>query len=103
MPKVTFLPLNKTVEAKKGQTLLEVSEDHDIGLEHACGGVCACSTCHVIVEKGTDAGLEEMEEDEIDTMDKLVANQTLHSRLGCQARVRGDVVVQIVNWPPREM
>ncbi|MCC7391185.1 2Fe-2S iron-sulfur cluster binding domain-containing protein [Candidatus Sumerlaeota bacterium] len=103
MPKVTFLPLNKTVEAEVGQTLLEVSEDHDIGLEHACGGVCACSTCHVIVQDGTDNNLEPQDDEEIDTMDKLVSTQTVHSRLGCQARVKGDVTVQIFNWPPREM
>ena len=103
MPKVTFLPLNKTVEAEVGQTLLEVSEDHDIGLEHACGGVCACSTCHVIVQDGTDNNLEPQDDEEIDTMDKLCPTQTVHSRLGCQARVRGDVTVQIFKWPPREM
>ena len=103
MPKVTFLPLNKTVEVHAGENLLEISEEHEIGLEHACGGVCACSTCHVIVEQGTDDNLEEADDDELDTMDKLVASQTLHSRLGCQARVKGDVVVSIVNWPPREL
>ena len=103
MPKVTFLPINKTVEAEVGQTLLEVSEDHGIGLEHACGGVCACSTCHVIVQDGTDNNLEPQDDEEIDTMDKLCPTQTVHSRLGCQARVKGDVKVQIFNWPPREM
>ncbi len=103
MPQVTFMPINKTVEAEEGQTLLEVSEEYDIGLEHACGGVCACSTCHVIVQDGTDEALEEPEDEEIDTMDKLVSNQTLHSRLGCQARVVGDVKVELVNWPPREL
>ncbi len=103
MPKVTFLPLNKTVEVEVGQTLLEVSEDHDIGLEHACGGVCACSTCHVIAEQGTDKCLSDQEDDEIDTMDKLCPEQTIHSRLGCQARVERDVVVTLFNWPPREL
>ncbi|MCC6545992.1 2Fe-2S iron-sulfur cluster binding domain-containing protein [Candidatus Sumerlaeota bacterium] len=103
MPKVTFMPLNKTVEAKVGQTILEVSEDNDLGLEHACGGVCACSTCHVIVLDGTDENLEEAEDDEIDTLDKLCPAQTVHSRLGCQARVKGDVKVEMYNWPPREM
>lgn len=103
MPKVTFMPLNKTVEAEEGMTILEVSEEHHIGLEHACGGVCACSTCHIIVKGDTDDNLEEMDDDEMDTMDKLVSNQTLHSRLGCQAKVAGDVTVEIVNWPPREL
>ena len=103
MPKVTFMPANKTVEAEVGQTLLEIAEDADIGMEHACGGVCACSTCHCIVLNGTDKGLEEQDDDEIDTLDKLCPEQTIHSRLGCQARVRGDVTVEIFNWPPREL
>jgi 2Fe-2S ferredoxin len=103
MPKVTFMPLNKTVEAQPGQTLLEISEEHHIGLEHACGGVCACSTCHVIVQDGMDKQLEDQEDDEIDTLDKLCPQQTIHSRLGCQARVKGDVKVELFNWPPREL
>lgn len=103
MPKVTFLPINKTVEVEVGEDLLAISEEYEIGLEHACGGVCACSTCHVIVENGTDKGLEEADDDEIDTLDKLCPTQTLHSRLGCQARVKGDVTVRIMNWPPREL
>lgn len=103
MPKVTFLPINKTVEVEEGRTLLDISEEHEIGLEHACGGVCACSTCHVIVHEGTDNALSEQEDDEIDTLDKLCPEQTIHSRLGCQARVKGDVKVQLFNWPPREL
>ncbi|CAE7353211.1 yojK [Symbiodinium natans] len=39
------------VQAKSGQTLLEVAHEHDIDIEGACGGECACSTCHVILEK----------------------------------------------------
>jgi len=103
MPKVTFLPLNKTVEVEAGLNLLEISEEFHIGLEHACGGVCACSTCHVIVMEGTGKNFSPQEDDEIDTMDKLCPSQTVHSRLGCQAKVRGDVIVNIMNWPPREM
>ncbi len=61
------------------------------------------STCHVIVQDNTDDGLEEMEDDEMDTLDKLCAEQTMHSRLGCQAKVVGDVKVEIFNWPPREL
>jgi len=103
MPKVTFLPMNKTIEVEAGQNLLEISEEFEIGLEHACGGVCACSTCHVIVQDKTDKHFDDMEDDEIDTLDKLCASQTVHSRLGCQARVKGDVTVLVMNWPPREM
>ncbi|MDX2176392.1 MAG: 2Fe-2S iron-sulfur cluster-binding protein [Candidatus Sumerlaeia bacterium] len=103
--KVTFLPANVTVEAEEGLSLLEVAEDLEdtVGMEHACGGVCACSTCHCIVLDGTDDNLSEQDDDELETLDKLCPTQTLHSRLGCQARVQGDVKVQIENWPPRAL
>lgn len=103
MPKVTFLPANKTVVCEVGMSLLDVAEESGIGMEHACGGVCACTTCHCFAEQGTDDSLSEQEDDELDTLDKLCSTQTLHSRLGCQAKVLRDVVVRVENWPPREL
>merc|ERR1719263_1824577 len=38
-----------TVSAKSGQTILEVAHEHDVDIEGACGGECACSTCHIIL------------------------------------------------------
>lgn len=95
MPKVTFLPVNKTVEAAQGESILDVAINNDIPLQHACGGFCACTTCHVVVKSGEShlSPLEENEEERLDTVSGL----TLHSRLGCQARVHGDVVVEIQN------
>jgi len=101
--KVTFLPLNKTVEvddekyplADHGRpgSLLDVALASDIHLEHNCGGSCACTTCHVIVKDGAD-NLSEMEADEEDRLD-MAEGLTIRSRLGCQAVVRGDVTVEI--------
>jgi len=101
--KVTFLPLNKTVEVDdekypladhgKPGSLLDIALAHDIHLEHNCGGSCACTTCHVIVRDGAD-NLSEMEADEEDRLD-MAEGLTIRSRLGCQAIVRGDVVVEI--------
>ena len=56
-------------------------------------GSCACTTCHVIVREGEEnlSPMEQDEEDRLDTAEGL----TLHSRLGCQAMVQGDVVVEI--------
>ena len=100
---VTFLPLNKTVEVDdekypladhgKPGSLLDIALAHDILLEHNCGGSCACTTCHVIVRKGEE-NLSEMEIDEEDRLD-MAEGLTIRSRLGCQAVVRGDVVVEI--------
>lgn len=95
MPKVTFLPMNTTVEAKAGESILEVAENHGIPLQHACGGFCACTTCHVFVKSG-DENLTEMQDDEEDRLDRL-STLTLRSRLGCQAKVNGDITVEIEN------
>ena len=101
--RVTFLPLNKTVEVDDAKypladhgrpgSLLDIALAHDIHLEHNCGGSCACTTCHVIVRDGAD-NLSEMEGDEEDRLD-MAEGLTIRSRLGCQAIVRGDVVVEI--------
>ena len=65
-----------------GQSILEVALSHDIELHHNCGGVCACSTCHVYINKGEDF-LEELSDKEEDFIDRAV-NPRLNSRLGCQ-------------------
>ncbi|HSB93279.1 MAG TPA: 2Fe-2S iron-sulfur cluster-binding protein [Flavitalea sp.] len=64
------------------QSLLEVALTNDIELHHNCGGVCACSTCHLYVEQGEDF-LEELSDKEEDFIDRAI-NPKLNSRLGCQ-------------------
>lgn len=84
----------KNVEA--GYSILEVTEDNDIHLNHNCGGVCACSTCHVYVEKGED-DLEEISDKEEDFIDRA-RNPRLESRLGCQCIILeddADIEIQI--------
>jgi 2Fe-2S ferredoxin len=103
MHRVTFLPLNKTVEVDdsrypladhgKPGSLLDIALANGIELEHNCGGSCACTTCHVIVREGAE-NLSEMAEDEEDRLD-MAEGLTIRSRLGCQAVVRGDVVVEV--------
>jgi 2Fe-2S ferredoxin len=96
MPKVTFLPMNQTFEAQEGESILDVALNNDVPLQHACGGFCACTTCHVVVKSGDDR-LSEMEDDEEERLERVPVGLTLHSRLGCQAKVHGDVVVEIQN------
>ena len=106
MPKVTFLPAQTTVEFESGklpysehgkpESLLDIALHFGLQLEHACGGSCACTTCHVVVKQG-DGNLSLMDDDEADRLD-MAADLTLHSRLGCQAVVKGDVVVEIPSW-----
>jgi len=66
----------------EGQSLLEVCLKNDIELHHNCGGVCACSTCHLYVNAGEEH-LEELSDREEDFIDRAV-NPRLNSRLGCQ-------------------
>ena len=110
VPKVTFTNFGKegdqTVEFESGElpyqehgkpeSILDVAMNFGIPVEHACGGSCACTTCHVIVTAG-DTNLSEADDDELDRLD-TAADLTLHSRLGCQAVVKGDVSVRLPAW-----
>ncbi len=79
-------------------SLLEIAMGHGIEIDHACGGVCACSTCHVIVRQGLESCSEasDAEEDQLDEAYGLTAN----SRLACQCVPNGtqDVIVEIPSW-----
>lgn len=107
VPRVTFLPANITIDVDpaampyaehgKPMSLLDIALNHGVQLEHACGGNCACTTCHVIVKNAGDANVSELDDDEADRLDGA-AGLTLHSRLGCQCVVTGDVVVEIPSW-----
>lgn len=66
-----------------GQTLLEIVLKNDIELHHNCGGVCACTTCHVYIDKGMEF-IDEISDKEEDFIDRA-ANPRLNSRLGCQS------------------
>jgi 2Fe-2S ferredoxin len=69
-------------QVKPGQSLLELALTNNIELHHNCGGVCACSTCHLYVEHGEEF-LEELSDKEENFIDRAV-NPRLNSRLGCQ-------------------
>lgn len=76
-------------------SVLNIALGNGIDLEHACGGVCACSTCHVIVKEGLQS-CNEGTDDEFDQLEEAPAI-TLQSRLGCQCVPNGamDLVVEI--------
>jgi len=106
--KITFLPMNTTIEVDPEKfpydhnglpgSVLDIALGHGIEIDHACGGVCACSTCHVVVKQGletTNEALEE-EEDQLEGAPDLKAT----SRLACQCVPDGtaDIVVEIPAW-----
>lgn len=74
--------------AEVDESILDVAEDNDIHLNHNCGGVCACSTCHVYIEKGEEF-LEEISDKEEDFIDRAI-DPRLESRLGCQSVILED-------------
>ncbi len=108
MVRVTFKPEGKTVEFPfdslpydghgEPMSFLDVAENYGIFLDHACGGVCACTTCHIHVLEGAK-GINEAEEKELDRME-LSPGLQLNSRLGCQAVIEkpGTYVVEIPSW-----
>lgn len=106
--RIRFLPQDVTVEVDSAAppaghdgepgSLLRTALAHGIEVDHACGGVCACSTCHVIVREGGDS-IPPPSEDEEDQLDNA-RGLTLHSRLACQAVPSGerDLVVEVPQW-----
>ena len=107
--RVTFLPEGRTFEVDPARlpydrvghpgSLLDVSNGAgEAGIDHACGGVCACSTCHVIVREGLSS-CNEMTEAEADMLDNA-PGVTAQSRLACQTVPDGtsDLVVEVPDW-----
>lgn len=106
--KITFLPMNVTVEVDPAKipyehngipgSILDIALGSGIDMDHACGGVCACSTCHLYIKQGAETINESLEEedDQLDSAPGL--NPT--SRLACQCvpNGKGDVVVEIPEW-----
>jgi 2Fe-2S ferredoxin len=108
VPKVTFVNTGQTVEFESGklpysehgkpESLLDIALNFGLHLEHACGGNCACTTCHVWIKEG-EVNLSPLDDDEADRLD-MAADLQLNSRLGCQVQITkpGKVVVEIPAW-----
>ena len=84
-----------------GESILHAALEQGLELDHACGGVCACSTCHVKITKNADC-FSEASEDELDQLDEA-RDVSLESRLGCQAKLQrvppvGVIEIAIPTW-----
>jgi len=105
---ITFEPMGEQVRVDPAQlpyardgfvgSILEIALGHDIEIDHACGGVCACSTCHVFLRKGEEA-CNEATDDELDQLDNAPGLEP-ESRLACQVVPNGscDITVEIPLW-----
>ena len=102
MPSINFiLPdgTKQTVEAKAGQSILEVAQQAGLDMEGACEASMACSTCHVIVAAVDYERLPEPSVEEEDMLD-LTAGVTMTSRLGCQIIVTPEIDGLTLRLPP---
>ncbi|MGK0289414.1 MAG: 2Fe-2S ferredoxin [bacterium] len=112
--KLTILPANQEIEVdvskfplgRKGLpgSILDIAlANNEEAIEHACGGVQACSTCHIYVEKGLDSCNEPSDREE-DYLEKARGIQ-LESRLACCCVPDGseDIVIRVPNWNINEV
>lgn len=95
MPRITILPLNTTIEAEAGTTIIEAAWDNGLYWPTTCGGRGICTSCACTIEGGA-ANLEPMGRSEFKTLTAELGEAAVRVRalrLACQARVRGDVTV----------
>ena len=83
----------KTIVGAAGESVLEIALENGIELQHNCGGVCGCSTCHIYVLQGLET-LPEISEKEEDFIDRAV-NPRVESRLACQCELGGNLTVKL--------
>jgi 2Fe-2S ferredoxin len=95
MPRVRFLKEGVEVEVEPGTTILAAAKKIHAPEGDRCGAVCACSTCHVYVTEGF-ANTSDIEDEEFDILDKAFDVRST-SRLGCQAKIHGDISVEITD------
>jgi 2Fe-2S ferredoxin len=105
--KIYFQSREKTIEFDPGYALnqdgedgsiLQIALENNIEIDHACGGVGACSTCHVIIRHGVE-NCHEPDDNELDQLDNAPGVE-LDSRLACQCipNGKGDLTVEIPSW-----
>ena len=95
MPKVRFIPLNKEVEIRNGETLFKAARVHGIPIGSSCRGDCVCGWCKVEIVKGME-NLSEPEECEKKLM--TTGNYSVNERVACGSRVFGDVSITTGYW-----
>ena len=81
------------VEVPVGTSILQAAQKIEAPEGYACGGVCACSTCHVYVSQGAEL-LSEQEDEEADILDKAF-DVRASSRLGCQSKIQREGTIEV--------
>ena len=107
MPKITYIThddQSRTIEVQNGLTVMEGARDNNIpGIEADCGGACACSTCHVYVDKDWINKLPPVDDIERDMLDFAFEPDENSSRLTCQLEVTEKLDGLIVKMPEKQI
>lgn len=92
MPKIVFLDQGRRGTVAAGRTVLEAALDLGVEISHICNGGGTCSTCRVecVLNPGNLSPIEQNE---------IAYEMGPGVRLGCQARIQGDVGVRVVPIP----
>ena len=93
MPRIEFVHQEGvTGDVDTNLTILEAAQALGFPLNHECGGNATCVTCRVEILEGSE-NLDEIDFDEQDLLDREEIGEPW--RLGCQARLLGDVKVRV--------
>lgn len=95
MPKVRFIPLNKTIEIRKGESIFKAARVNGIPLGSSCRGDCVCGWCKVEIVEGME-NLSSPEECEKKLMKS--GGYGKRERVACRTRVFGDVSITTGYW-----
>jgi ferredoxin, 2Fe-2S len=88
MPEVIFLPEGKSVNTGTGKTLLDLAFENDILIEHNCGGLCACTSCRIIIKDGMDLLEKKSDQENLQLTESGYYGQ--YHRLSCCCRIIDD-------------
>ena len=75
--------VSHNLNAEKGLKIMEIIRDAGLEIEAACGGCCACATCHVYIDNNWLSKLDKIEDDEESMLDQAFYVNN-NSRLSCQ-------------------
>jgi ferredoxin len=96
MPTIVFLNEGRAAQVASGTTVLDAALSLGVRISHVCNGGGTCSTCRVEVVTGPESLTPTEPNEEAYSMGPGV-------RLGCQARVLGDVGVRVLIIPKVEL
>ena len=77
------------LNADIGSTVMEIIRDAGLDIEAACGGCCACATCHVYINNNKNAELNQLDDDEESMLDQAF-DVKKNSRLSCQIQLNDE-------------